>query len=839
MKKILVMILSAVVLLSLAGCGDNSSTAENTETTTENSSTEAVSAVEETNADAIEAAATEADASETDIIEAEDEEKIISDEAADITGKTAEAEETKDPVDFAEMPSMTVRLNTGNKYDDGSRRTGIYDLLGQSRGSIYTDADGVSQETEYSGGSWSVDGDYDVYSDNDLDFYFDKDGTLISVVNGSYTFTYAAENEYPGAVFKYVNGNTNTYFDASMKPVAMVSYKTSNATGQTYISDEKTDYCVSGDLMFYSVNVNGGRVHTTYVCEPEYDEDGNLIRETHYECDWFYEDGSTYKEYEDGEKLDTIKLYSYQEGVLSESSVYNITSVHDDTLDVSVTKLTYDQTGRVTAVSRFSGTVDKESLEMQEDTLKTDEEYDRMVFEDVTVAADPLLIAYMFQYGGDYPILPAEEIPAVTYQAAAISEENNYTHETDLSSFTGELNIGDIVTFGAYNQDGDFNNGPEPLEWIVVSAKDHQLRLVAKNALAAEKFNDTQQDVTWESCSLRTFLNSEFIDGTFTEEEAALIAETENKQYSNYNIWSSVEQGNDTTDKVFLLSYEEFLQYLGEGSDYAKAVAVDENGNSEAAAWCLRTMYDSNRNVRLINGNGENEKDGQDICTNTYIRPCLVINLPDTASTPDENGSYFEPGDIVTLGNYEQDNDSSNGAEAMEWVILGKFEDDGYYVLINKYVLDWMPYNDSTESVEEWENSTIYAFLNDNFYQEAFSEEEAALIKDIGNGNVFLLGSGALENYGSRLQFAAAPTAFAIAKGASSSDKYLTLDGEPTASFWLRDFEGASRPYNCPTYYFTSDRKRDYSYWANDELGIRPCISVDFEAFNSYFADAK
>ena len=46
-------------------------------------------------------------------------------------------------------------------------------------------------------------------------------------------------------------------------------------------------------------------------------------------------------------------------------------------------------------------------------------------------------------------------------------------------------------------------------------------------------------------------------------------------------------------------------------------------------------------------------------------------------------------GDYVTFGMYEQDNDKSNGAEAIEWQVLDK--KDGKVLLLSKYALDAKP----------------------------------------------------------------------------------------------------------------------------------------------------
>lgn len=65
-------------------------------------------------------------------------------------------------------------------------------------------------------------------------------------------------------------------------------------------------------------------------------------------------------------------------------------------------------------------------------------------------------------------------------------------------------------------------------------------------------------------------------------------------------------------------------------------------------------------------------------------------------------------GDIVTLGEYEQDNNTSNGKEPIEWIVLHN-EDDGVY-LLSKYVLDAQPFNTTAVaecSLNEWLKTTF------------------------------------------------------------------------------------------------------------------------------------
>lgn len=92
-------------------------------------------------------------------------------------------------------------------------------------------------------------------------------------------------------------------------------------------------------------------------------------------------------------------------------------------------------------------------------------------------------------------------------------------------------------------------------------------------------------------------------------------------------------------------------------------------------------------------------------------------------------------GEYVTFGHYEQDNDTSNGKEDIEWLVLEK-EDDKIFV-ISKYILlntssGGRTNNDNTLG---WKNCGIRALINDEFLNDAFNLKEQSLIKDTINQN--------------------------------------------------------------------------------------------------------
>ena len=117
--------------------------------------------------------------------------------------------------------------------------------------------------------------------------------------------------------------------------------------------------------------------------------------------------------------------------------------------------------------------------------------------------------------------------------------------------------VGDTITFGSYEQDGIMTNGKEDIEWIVLSKNKSQMLVVSKYALELLSYNTEYTDVTWENCTLRRWLNNSFYKTAFTKAERSLIKKTKLRNADNPQY--ETKGGNDTKDKVFLLSLDDII----------------------------------------------------------------------------------------------------------------------------------------------------------------------------------------------------------------------------------------------------------------------------------------
>lgn len=151
--------------------------------------------------------------------------------------------------------------------------------------------------------------------------------------------------------------------------------------------------------------------------------------------------------------------------------------------------------------------------------------------------------------------------------------------------------------------------------------------------------------------------------------------------------------------------------------------------------------------------------------------------------------------EYVTFGHYEQDNDLTNGKEPIEWRVLK--EEDGEAMLLSRYALDTQPFNQGRGNNIHWPECTLRAWLNDEFYNAAFNEEEQALIilKTIENykevdtqDKVFLLDNNEAKRlFANHADRQTSPTAYAKSKGCYMSKKYIG-----NVHWWLRSFSWES-----------------------------------------------
>jgi len=123
--------------------------------------------------------------------------------------------------------------------------------------------------------------------------------------------------------------------------------------------------------------------------------------------------------------------------------------------------------------------------------------------------------------------------------------------------------------------------------WRVLAREDGKTLVISDEILERRAYHRTDDYATWETSEIRAWLNSMFYDH-FSEVDKARIIET--PLVNNDNPWWDTNGGNNTVDKVFLLSLEELVRYFGDSGQLA-------NGNPNSS-WFIDDEYNSNRIAR-------------------------------------------------------------------------------------------------------------------------------------------------------------------------------------------------------------------------------------------------
>lgn len=267
-----------------------------------------------------------------------------------------------------------------------------------------------------------------------------------------------------------------------------------------------------------------------------------------------------------------------------------------------------------------------------------------------------ILLALVMVFG----MLPAM---SQTAQAAGTNKAIQFVDHSGTTSVAANIEGGQksFVYFGKYKQSpdgsGDFNW--DPIKWRVLSNTDGKLFLLSDQNLDVMPYHNDDESVTWEKSTMRSWLNGyaasenwggasgtdyssdNFIKDAFVAAELAAIASTNvvNADNPDYN----TPGGNNTTDKVFLLSIAE-ARNSGYGfTDSNSRISTNtayvahggkiksENimsGVGEADRWWLRSPGYNDNDAARVNFDGFVNTDGSGVSSsNVAVRPALNLNL--------------------------------------------------------------------------------------------------------------------------------------------------------------------------------------------------------------------
>ncbi len=191
---------------------------------------------------------------------------------------------------------------------------------------------------------------------------------------------------------------------------------------------------------------------------------------------------------------------------------------------------------------------------------------------------------------------------------------------------------GDVLTFGTYEQDGNTDNGREPLKWRVLRKDDTKLLLITDQVVDSMAFTTVKNAERWKNSSLRAWLNDAFYDRTFSSLEKKLILEQ--KVEDTGNSFHGVPEGDTTWDRVFLLDITDTANLFA--SDEERIAVPTQYALLQGAltekgfcGWWLRNPGMHTSLAAFVAADGSVYRAGDSIGRDGVgVRPVIWIEIP-------------------------------------------------------------------------------------------------------------------------------------------------------------------------------------------------------------------
>lgn len=154
--------------------------------------------------------------------------------------------------------------------------------------------------------------------------------------------------------------------------------------------------------------------------------------------------------------------------------------------------------------------------------------------------------------------------------------------------------VGDTINFGGY-------------QWRVLEVKTDKILVLSEYVLnVSSQYHSSLVQVTWEVSDTRKYLNGDFYNSFSSSDQLKIV---ESLISTPNDSWYGTPGGNDTTDKIFLLSREEVVKYFGDSGKFANPDKNDGRYpwlDKGLPLWWMNDKFDSVRKAYDTNGNAVN-----------------------------------------------------------------------------------------------------------------------------------------------------------------------------------------------------------------------------------------
>ncbi|MBO5020977.1 MAG: hypothetical protein J6D52_09970 [Clostridia bacterium] len=223
-----------------------------------------------------------------------------------------------------------------------------------------------------------------------------------------------------------------------------------------------------------------------------------------------------------------------------------------------------------------------------------------------------------------------------SFSGCATKEAKNnkfYKNDETINIENNSIKIGDIIKFGHWEQDGNYSNGEEEIEWIVLEVSNNKYLVLSKYVLSSDIYS-YEKYATFEDNNITRFLNGTFLEKAFNF--------FERKKLVNGTITSS--NGNYTPEnKAFLLCGEEIEKYSKKIPSIYDCYPTDEAkkslkviSNDKHAGKCYWWVRDNTFFGTVVSPDGMTWINTKQVDTPRGIRPSIWLDY-NYASKPIES----------------------------------------------------------------------------------------------------------------------------------------------------------------------------------------------------------
>ena len=249
-------------------------------------------------------------------------------------------------------------------------------------------------------------------------------------------------------------------------------------------------------------------------------------------------------------------------------------------------------------------------------------------------------------------------------------------------------------------------------KWYVLDVDPDQgsALLTAVCPIRGIRYHTEDTEITWENCSLRSWLNGEYYEQNFSDVEKAMIVETEleNTDHPKYG----TPGGNRTRDRIFLLSSDEFSK-----SSLVKRLYAHVNLKiRDGSGYFWTRSPGESPNTAIVVPESSGGYGGARVDQEKMILPVFSVNLyAYSVFVSLVKPSRLKRGDRIRLG------------KKMRWQVVDVDHSADTALLIAMYTVGRKPYHETREEIT-WENCTLRRWLNEEYYEKKFSEIEKTVI---------------------------------------------------------------------------------------------------------------